>query len=400
MRPSRLFGIGAPFFGALGQVVLAQQPGIAIRPLGATIATSADSIGNNASYRILSDGRVLVNDLSNRRLLLLDATLQHGVIVADTTSRTAKAYGGGLPWMVPFTGDSSLLLDRITDAFLVVDPQGKVARIIRKPAAVGPALGGVAGMPLGFDRTGHLLFRAAPPVFLSLLDPEFVGDTLMVGPDSTAVLREDVATRRLDTLVMVQAARLRQAVTRRGNGLGGFGRPAINPIPAGDEWTVLNEGSVAILRVHDFRVDWVGTDRRIVQGPKIPAPLMRLTESMKVAIMDSVRARDSALAAGRGAPMPNAPPRAYVQPSDLPDYYPPFTMGSARADADGNVWVAENRISSTPGSVVYDVISRAGGLIDRVRIPIRSTLVGFGPGVAYVASFVGGTVQLARVRVR
>lgn len=112
---------------------MAQQPTIPIRPLGAIIATSADSLSDASSIRVLGDGRVLVNDPGKRRLLLLDSTLQHTTLVADTTSATVRAYGDGLTGLVPFTGDSSLISDRITGAFLVIGPNGKIARIIATP---------------------------------------------------------------------------------------------------------------------------------------------------------------------------------------------------------------------------------------------------------------------------
>lgn len=82
---------------------------------------------------MFGDGRVLVNDPGKRRLLLLDSTLQHTTLVADTTSATVRAYGDGLTGLVPFTGDSSLISDRITGAFLVIGPNGKIARIIATP---------------------------------------------------------------------------------------------------------------------------------------------------------------------------------------------------------------------------------------------------------------------------
>jgi hypothetical protein len=41
---------------------------------------------------------------------------------------------------------------------------------------------------------------------------------------------------------MLQAPRIRQAVTRRVNG--GSGRQAVNPLPSGDDWTVLDDGTV------------------------------------------------------------------------------------------------------------------------------------------------------------
>ncbi len=121
--------------------------------------------------------------------------------------------------------------------------------------------------------------------------------------------------------------------------------------------------------------------------------------------MDSVRGRGrgagpaagrGAGLSGRGAVLPaGIPAQAYVTPSDLPDYYPPFTIGTARADADGNVWVRANPTAGGAVGIVYDVIGRNGGLVDRVQLPAGNTLVGFGVGVVYLSSGAG----LSKVRI-
>ena len=111
-----------------------------------------------------------------------------------------------------------------------------------------------------------------------------------------------------------------------------------------------------------------------------------MTDAMKVALMDSIRRADSIAA--------RTPRRALVEPSDLPDYRPPFLTGTARADGDGNIWVRENVAGS-----VYDMIGRDGKLVDRIAIPRDASIAGFGPGVVYLASRVEGRWQIAKVRI-
>ncbi len=399
MRWSRLVAVVAAALGGLGHIVVAQQAAVAIRPLGPIVATAAESLGAMSSIRVLSTGSVLVNDPRTRRLMLFDSSLQHATIVADTTSGTGKAYGSGLNSLVAFAGDSSLVTDQLTDAFLVIDPMGHVARIIRAPTRANLATFKLPNTTLGYDQAGHLMFRAPPPFFMSLLDPDFVGDTLMVGPDSTAILRQDLATARVDTVAELYGPRVRQAVTRRGRGLGGSGHSAFNPIPSGDDWTLLNDGTLALVRVNEYRVDRVGPDGRVAIGPPIPTHRERLTDSMKVAVIASLRAGDSTYAAGRGGDPSSGPLRAFVEPSDLPDYRPPFVSGFTRADAAGNVWIRVNSITSGAPAVVYDVVSPARGLIDRVQIPLGFAVAGFGPGVVYLETGTYGPVQLVKARI-
>ena len=87
--------------------------------------------------------------------------------------------------------------------------------------------------------------------------------------------------------------------------------------------------------------------------------------------------------------------------SDLPDYRPPFTSGAVRADADGNLWIRTIPPHPTPGGVVYDIVSREGGLVDRLQLPPGYSLAGFGQGrVVYLSMRDASGVHLARVRLR
>jgi hypothetical protein len=360
------------------------------------IATSVEPVSDASWIRTLDDGRVLVNDPRRRGVLLFDSTLQRAVVIADTTSATANAYGAGLIGMMRFTGDSSLLEDQITGAFLVMGANGKVARIIAMPGNARLLMPPVGNAPRFFDQSSHLVFAAPPTIFLSLLAREFVGDTLMRGPDSSAILRRDIVTRRIDTIAMLKAPRIRQAVTRRVNG--GSGRAAFNPIPSSDDWTVLNDGTLAVIRVSDYHVDWIRPDGRMTSGPVIPTRSARLTDSMKVAIIDSVRSNDLRAGIGRDdAAMPLAQRRVYVEPADLPDYRPPFLSGFTRGDAEGNLWV---RANTADGAAVYEVINRKGVMIDRVQVPGGSTIVGFGPGVMYLLSHTSAGTRLSKAAIK
>ena len=69
------------------------------------------------------------------------------------------------------------------------------------------------------------------------------------------------------------------------------------------------------------------------------------------------------------------------------------------ADADGNLWIRTSQ--NINGIPVYNVVNRAGELIDRVQLPQNRVLVGFGPnGVVYLAVRDGATAHLEKARVR
>src|SRR5437870_2633417 len=94
--------------GVIPSLLAAQLP--PIRPIGAVSAKSAETFGQSVFVRHLKNG-VLVNDMMNRRVLLLDADLKSRAVVADTTSATANAYSGRTANLIAFPGDSSLFVD-------------------------------------------------------------------------------------------------------------------------------------------------------------------------------------------------------------------------------------------------------------------------------------------------
>jgi hypothetical protein len=86
---------------------------------------------------------------------------------------------------------------------------------------------------------------------------------------------------------------------------------------------------------------------------------------------------------------------------DLPDYKPPITSGSVRADMDGNLWIRINPSKPTPGGPVYDIVDPSGKLVNRLQTPPGYTLVGFGKGkVVYLSMRDASGIHLARVRLR
>ena len=70
--------------------------------------------------------------------------------------------------------------------------------------------------------------------------------------------------------------------------------------------------------------------------------------------------------------------------SPLPDVKPPFLGGDVYVAPDGRVWVLRTRAwnDSIP---TFDVFDATGRVVERVSLPRRTRLIGFGNGVAYLA---------------
>jgi hypothetical protein len=91
-----------------------------------------------------------------------------------------------------------------------------------------------------------------------------------------------------------------------------------------------------------------------------------------------------------------------VEPSDLPDYYPPILQtGEVKADLDGNVWILPSTSAESGRGLIYDVVNRRGELVERVRLQQGRILEGFGAnGAVYLTSYApdGGHIERAHLR--
>src|SRR5204863_1103164 len=62
-----------------------------------------------------------------------------------------------------------------------------------------------------------------------------------------------------------------------------------NPMPTVDDWAVLSDGSVALIRGRDYHIDWKRPDGSVASSPKISYDWQRLSDDDKVAVIDSAK---------------------------------------------------------------------------------------------------------------
>lgn len=398
---------------------------VAIRQLGAPVATSTEALGSLAAVRQLPNGNVLVNDPARRRVLLMDPQLNIVSVVADSTSNTANAYGGSSGGLIAYRGDSTLFVDPASLSMLVIDPSGKIVRTIAapRPSDVMSLTGGIFGTP-GFDSQGRLIYRSMS--FGRFQRPQpgqpFTPPT---PPDSAALVRFDLATRKLDTLGFFKIPKPNMSVSQDANG-GMRMQITMNPLPIVDEWAVMSDGSVALVRGRDYHVEFIAADGAKTVADKIPYDWQRMTDDDKQRFLDSAKVAiekqraaltasggvagaaarggiEGALGAmaggativmrgdgpgggpprldmGGGGPGGGSQPVVMVPVSELPDYKPVFGPGAVRADMDGHLWVRTIPTKVLTGGAIYEVIDRSGKLVDRVQVPTGTTIAGFGQG--------------------
>jgi hypothetical protein len=406
--------------------------------------------------RALSDGRIYVNDPFGRRVLLFDASLKTFTIVADSMGANGNTYGRGIG-LIPFTGDSTLFVDAQSLSMLVLDPAGKVSRVMSVPSAQDAmSFAGVLGGTV-IDPQGRLVYRASPRFDFRGRGPGAAGGAPPIPemPDSAAIFRVDLATRKMDTVAYIKTQKIKMNTSQDANGRIMM-TSEINPLPVVDEWAMLPDGSIALVRGRDYHIDWVNPDGSRTSSSKIPFEWQRLSDEDKVAFIDSVKAARERMGANapqvattttpgggtqtrtgpppgagdgggmqvmvfRGPPgggdggggRPNAgggatgtismgPPQLnFVPPSELPDYKPVFLNGFVRADLDGNVWIRTIPTKAIAGGPVYDVVNRKGELVERVQIPVNRQIAAFGPnGTVFLTSREGNVTKLEKASVR
>lgn len=289
---------------------VAAQINISVRELAPVEATSVDHFGIVLSVRPLKNGGILVNDAGRRQLIILDAALSNWRVLLDSTSVRGMSYGPlGSP-VIPYVADSSLFVDGQSLALIKISPQGELLAVVS-------------------------------------------------APDSLPVVRANFDTRSIDTL-----ARVRAPYTQRVTSAAEPGRTVItvtiNPLTELDEWAVLSDGTIAIVRGHDYHVDVLQAGKAWTSGPKLPFARKRLSDTDKQALLDSSRSeRDhkeamqklntsgSALTAAnsngevtrvriRGSDESSAPlatptvlKTEFVAASQLVDYWPVLRSGTA-----------------------------------------------------------------------
>jgi len=422
----------------------AQQQPPAPRPLGPITRLSKDTLQSVAAAVEVAGGGVFVNDMSARRLLLFDSTLQKDTVVLDSTGEGASAYGTFPGSLLPYRGDSALFIAPQALSMLVLAPSGAVARVMAVPPSGGGLpvfLGSVFGTP-GFDARGRLVYFASARVTFAGA-PASGAMPRIEPPDSAFLVRFDFGTRTLDTVTTIRIPKTRMEMSRDDQGRIHMAMTAFPPRTV-DDWGVTSDGRIAVVRGLDYHVDWVEPDGSRTSTARMAYAWQRLSDEEKTALIDStakamqvvmdslpaqLQRRGGAMgaqitgSATRGAPggptinirvapggpggpggsgptsFTMVPTVARAELADVPDYRPPFGQGAVRADRSGNLWIRTSTMLD--GRPVYDVVNGKGEVADRVQLPPHRTIAGFGPDVVYMAvQDSSGVVHLERARLR
>jgi hypothetical protein len=267
----------------------AAAPGPAIQRITTASAVSSDPLRSIQGIRELADGRVLVNDGASRRLLLMDTTLHTMGAVLDSLSEFSNSYGTRAGILIPYRADSTLFIDPASFAMLVLDPQGKIAKVrsVWRVDDVFRLSNGSTGMP-GVDARGRIVYRvpaqAARPISLPREGVPYIPPE----PDSAFIVAVDLGTRVVDTVGVIRIPKTGVKARRTIDGRLVFDQ-MINPLPFTDDWAVLSDGTIAFVRGIDYRIEYLNADGSVTSSAKLPFEWQRITDEDKQRMVDSVR---------------------------------------------------------------------------------------------------------------
>lgn len=357
MTASATFGGTTP---AIGQ----QELLLTLGPPDALVEAEFTTI---ISLRELSDGRLLVSDRGEQRLVVVD--------VQTGQTRTIGRIGDGpneyrgVGWLFPLPDDSTLFTDSRSRRWFLMDGArfvetiagGRVPQVLR-----GTRL-------FGADRAGRVLGVKAYSFARSgrLWQTRDTADSLMV-------LRVDRASLEVDTIARIGGRGSEGFTTRRGRG----GVPGLiitsNFLASNDQALLFPDGWLAVALTEPYRVDWRTPDGRWIRGAPLPFVPVEVDDREKCAWMR----RRSVQRDSRECDPSWLPGWPRVVPPFLPSM--PRTPPRLFAARDGRLIIARTPTASAPDPQ-YDVVDRQGRLVGKIRLRANEAVVGVGARSVYVA---------------
>jgi hypothetical protein len=319
-----------------------------------------------SGFRALDADRVLVADAIEGRLALFD--FRSGT--ATPIGRQGQGPGEyGMPGaLFAGGGDTTYMLDMATRRLLVITPaDGISSRTVplQHPSQV-PVL------PRAVDRQGRIYFDLAGIQMAALNDLVKTGRAPLLRWDQKAGRTDTVAYLSFPPAEPVGPGEVRMAIGGR------------QPYEPRDQWSVLADGRVGVARITPYRMEWHGGGAPVI-GPAVEYQPVKIGTAEKNAWADQVAARGIQTTVENGRRRTQRAPRPNIDRQEWPESMPPFSgPGAVLAAPAGELWV----LRSGPADAdtrTYDVFDAQGRLARRVSLEGERFVLGFGPGVVFVA---------------
>jgi hypothetical protein len=354
------------------------------RPIGNLEVEFREPFTAVHALRELRDGRAIVADHRDKTLQLLDLTRGTATPVGRSGAGPAEWGNPGKLYALP--GDTTLMVDFSNDRFLFINPDGKAGATVPF-GEKGPF---ASAELVGSDASARLL----------LIDERHPANPRGGTSGIADVLRYDRKSGRVDTVGTLALPKGEMSAATMLSG--GLMRTATNlPLAALDAAAIAADGRIVIVRAVPYRVEFIAPNGQRTVGPTATPSNIRVTDEEKEAFMRSQIRPGAILVKVQGAPTPpsasgkaapggaakvtSAEIKAMMNPDMIwPAIKPPFLNNAVQVAPDGRVWVLRTR-AWTDSTPMFDVFDATGRVVERVTLPKRTRLVGFGNGVAYVA---------------
>ena len=337
---------------AVAPAVSPQAP-VAVR-LAPPDATLREEFARIASVRELRDGRVLISDGTDKRLVVAD--LRTGAV-----AQIGRVGGGPGEYSTPgsltsLPNDSTLLVAGDDPPRLLMMSGARITGTISST----DRLLQLAGLSLlGSDARGRLLGR------LRLAGVKIGGDaTRGMG----AIVLVDRSQSRSDTVVRLRGDEFASRVVT----MGGKKYPAIFQVvfSVPDQAVLYPDGWIAVAYQDPYQVAWHSPTGRTTTGASLGWTPVKVTESEKAAYLSRLRQR-----LGASTKIPDGMPWA--------ETVPPFQDDALLAAPDGRLLVRRMQWSGAPNTN-YDIVDRTGRRVGSLALPWNEHIVGFGARSVYV----------------
>ncbi|MEP7345243.1 MAG: hypothetical protein ABI877_08245 [Gemmatimonadaceae bacterium] len=328
------------------------------------------------SIRELADGRVLVTDMEERRLLLYD-------FVAKTAAPAARQGAGPLEFQMPgqlfAIGDSTLMPDIMQRRFLFLGPNGAPLRTQSILQANDDILAVVrAGNIFAIDARGQFYSEARAFVIKEGQMPTTSDTVALVRWAKFGVKGETLATK-YDKAPMPKMSGTAASSIKM--------RMPIVPYVTRDLWQVFPNGRVVVLRASDYHSEFIDPDGARRTGPSVPYVPVPVTAADRERLRKTTRetyerAMKLGMSMARSSSAQPLPKIAFDldEPAEWPKFKPPFA--NIFVAPDDFLWVATSA-AGAEDIVTYDVLNAKGALVKRVRFPKNVVLLGFGRNALY-----------------
>jgi hypothetical protein len=370
---------------AVATPALAQN--IPTRTLSRADAEFAEPFTLLAGVRELKDGRVIAIDPRDKTVQVIDFRTGNATKLGREGSGPGEY---GLPLrLLPLSNDSSAVVDMLNNRMLVVKPDATVGGFVdlNVPSSGRGGRGGMvmigSNMPTSSDAKGRMYMEGAP---------FRMTENGPVSSDSAPMIRWDRASGKRDTLAW---RRLPQGSSQI-SGSGGRGNQNVQvrigggpPFAGADVMAVAPDGRVAIVHHEPYSVEFISETGQRTRGQQIRYDRVRVTEGHKDEWRERQKSatRMSMTVDNSGRRQASIGPAGAVQDPETwgGDFMPPFlsnTQNVATFSNDGFLWVQRTGPAGQPPT--FDVIDRAGNLVQRAVLPKRARLVGFGNNAVYI----------------